>query len=187
MSKTILTAILAALVAGLIVYFVANKNEEHTDIKVTVESIKNISELAVVEYTLSESLKRTLKESNPLIRDAIFYIYMKGVIKGSVNLELGNYDIDIDKRTANITFPKKAILVSNPSFDEEDIEFTTCKDRIFKKINDANRNSAIKAAIKAMKATAKENGIEAKVKKEAKLVIENYLTSLGYQAKVIFK
>lgn len=187
MSKTILTAIFAASVAGLVVYFFSNKNEGHTEVNVTIESIKNISELAVVEYTLSESLKRTIPKRFPNVKEAIFYIYMKGVIKGSVNLELGKYDINIEKRTANITFPNKAVIISSPEVDEKDIRFTTCKDRVFNKISDGDRNSAIDKAISEMKKTANESGIVKKVKAETKLVLENYLESFGYTATVRFK
>ena len=187
MSKTIITAIVSALIAGLLIYFITHKESETTNVKVTVESIKNITELAVVEYTLSESLETTLPKGFGNLRDATFFIYVKGVIKGSVNLEEGVYEIDNEKRTATISFPDSAIVISNPAVDEDDIQFTTCKDRILNKIKDEDRNKAYNKAIKVMKQTALDNGIIDKVKNEAKLVLENYLVSFGYQTKIVFQ
>jgi uncharacterized protein YxeA len=192
MKKTIgiiLLVVVVAIVAGGFVYLLT-RDSGKTDVVVNVENIKNIAQLATVEYHISTYLFREKGKKIYEWLSAKFFVFVKGKVKGSVDLDQAVIEVSPDpkNRMVKITFKKGAVLVSDPEIAQDDIKIMTCADpNIFHKISDADRNKAMRDVIALLKKTAIDDGIMDKAATEAKLVLTTFLQSLGYASQIEFE
>lgn len=188
MLKNMLALIIALLVGVAAMYVYTNFAGEHTETKVTVNSIKKIAELATIEYTMSVIKEQTKKKKFLEWKEARFLVLLTGKIKGSVDLNQADVKIDKENKKVSITFKPGAVKVSNPEIGPDDIKIITVSDpNILHKINDKDRNKGQAQAIALLRKTALDKGIVAQTKNQAKVVIENFLSALGYQSAILFK
>lgn len=192
MKKTIgiiALVVVVAIVAGGFVYLLT-RDSGKTDVVVNVENIKNIAQLATVEYHISTYLFREKGKKIYEWLSAKFFVFVKGKVKGSVDLDQAVIEVSPDpkNRMVKITFKKGAVLVSDPEIAPEDIKLITCANpNIFHKISDADRNKAVKDVIALLKKTAIDDGIMNKTKAQAKLILTTFLQPLGYAAQIEFE
>ena len=193
MKKTIgiiVLVVVVAIVAGGFVYLLTRDSGGKTDIIVNVEDIKRIAQLATVEYHISTYLFREKGKKIYEWLSAKFFVFVKGKVKGSVDLDQAVIEVSPDpkNRMVKITFKKGAVLVSDPEIAPEDIKIITCANpNIFHKISDADRNRAVKDVIALLKKTAIDDGIMNKTKAQAKLVLATFLQPLGYASQIEFE
>jgi hypothetical protein len=188
MAKYIMVFIIAALVGVGAMYIYTATVGDTLESKVTVNSIKKIAELATIEYNMSIIEEQTKKKKFLEWKEARFLVLLTGVIKGSVDLNQADVNIDKEAKKVTIAFKKNAVNISNPEIGPGDIKIITVSDpNVFHKINDADRNKAQAAAIKLLRKAALDKGIVNQTKSQAKTVIENFLAALGFQSVISFQ
>jgi len=188
MWKAIGAAIAAALIVGGIVYWVMQHQKQ--PVVVNVDSIKNIAQLATIEYRISTALPWKKPKKFPEWKEAMLIVFAKGKITGSVDLQQTVIDIfdTAEKKLVKIEFKKGAIVVSPVGINEGDLYPVTCSDpNIFHRLNDDDTKMAQDAALKAIKEAAIKDGIESKTAVQAKLILTNFLQGLGYKAEIEFE
>jgi hypothetical protein len=189
---TLITVIIAvAIVIALIIggYAIWNKLfNDNGKVIVTVDSIKRIAELATVEFSLSELYYGEKAKAWYEWEKATFIVMVKAKVLGSVDLNKTSIDIDGKKKIAKITFLKGAVKIHDPEIAEDGTNYITCKNpNILHPINAKDWNKAQKETIAEIKKTADSMGIREKTAAEAKVVLTNFLQSLGYEAQIEFK
>jgi hypothetical protein len=186
----VVLVVVVAIAAGGFVYILTRDRGGKTDVVVNVENIKKIAQLATVEYHISAHLFREKGKKFYEWLSAKFFVFVKGKVKGSVDLNQAVIDVSPDPKNklVKITFKKGAVLVSDPEIGQGDIRIMTCADpNVFHKISDADRNRAMKDVIALLKKTAIEDGIKDRAASEAKLVLTTFLQSLGYASQIEFE
>jgi len=187
MIKNIVMVLIAALIGVGGMYAYGKLANGGSQSRVTVNSIKKIAELATIEYTMSVIEEQTKKKKFLEWKTARFLVLVTGKVKGSVDLNMADVNIDKQNRKVSITFKTDAVKVSYPEIAPEDIKIITVDDpNIFHKINDKDRNKGTAAAISLLRETAMRKGIVAQTKNQARQVIENFLAALGYQSVIKF-
>ena len=185
----LIAAIAAALLTGGVVYAAMRNAKGETDVAVSVNEIREIAQLATVEYHLSTILDRRIPMSWYEWKNARLLVMLKGVVKGSV--DLNRADIQMPKageKAISIRFRKGAIVVSNPEIGPEDIKvITAANPNIIHPIKDSDRNAAKRDAIAELRKTALDGGIVAKTAEEARTLLTKFLGGLGYTATVEFE
>ncbi len=188
MIKNIAMIIVAVAVGMAGMFYYKSLSEATDEAYVTVTSIKKIAELATVEYVMSVHKQRKKKKKLLQLKDARFLVILTGKIKGSVDLNRAKLDIDKEKKFVSIDFNKDAVRISNPEIAPGDLQFITISNpAVINKIDDDDRNSAQSSAIRLLRDTAIKKGIESKTREQAKVLLENFLASLGYSSKITFK
>jgi len=160
-----------------------------TDVILAIDDIKEIAQLATVEYHISTFLDRKKKRQWYEWLDARYIVFLKGVVKGSVDLNLADVQLPAaGTKTVSIKFKKGAVIVSNPEIGRDDIRFITVSDpNVINRISDEDRNRAQGDAIAALKKAATDAGIVEKTAREAKILLTKFLGGLGYTAKIEFE
>lgn len=193
--------IIAAMIIGMAAMFAYGTIvEDSSETHVTINSIKKIADLATIEYNntvysiYTKKKKKKIKlfkigsDDNKLFKDTRLLVLVTGKIKGSVDMNMADLDVDEENRKVAITFNKGAIKISNPEIASDGIETIVLRNsNIFRKLNEADRNKARKNAIAELRAAAIRGDIEMKTKDEAKVVLGNFLLALGYQSTIKFK
>lgn len=189
MWKYITIAVLVVII-GVGAYFLLSQNSGgKTDVTVTVEGIKEVAQLATMEYTISEVVKVTLPKQIYEWQNAQFLVLLTGKVVGNVDLDKLKVDVikDADQATANLAFEKGAILTQNPQVGPGDLKIITINDpNVFNKINDDNRNQAFNCAFSQMLKAAEEQDIRKKTADEAQAVLTRFLKEMGFEAKITF-
>ena len=185
----VIAAVLGAVVAVGVLYGLSRDKGGKTDVILAIEDIKEIAQLATVEYHISTFLDRKKQRQWYEWLDARFIVFLKGVIKGSVDLNLAEVQLPAaGTKTVSIKFKKGAVIVSNPEIGRDDIRFITVSDpNVINRISDADRNRAQGDAIAALKKAATDAGIVEKTAREAKILLTKFLGGLGYTAKIEFE
>ena len=186
----VVLVVVVAIAAGGFVYLLTRDSGGKTDVVVNVDKIKKIAQLATVEYHISTHLFRQKGKAIYEWLSAKFFVFVKGKVKGSVDLDQAVIEVSPDpkNRMVKITFKKGAVLVSDPEIAPEDIKIITCANpNIFHKISDADRNRAVKDVIALLKKTAIDDGIMNKTKAQTKLVLATFLQPLGYASQIEFE
>lgn len=166
--------------------------EKQPKVIVNVEAIKKIAELAVVEFHIStyeQGVKFGKLDFLRLI-PAKYMVLLKGIIKGSVDLKKSTIVVSDDPeiKEVKITFHKGAIRVSDPEIGNNDIQLIQCTNPdIFNPITDTDRNKLLKSANQRLKQSAIDSGIRDKTMHEARVVLENFLQTLGYSLELKFE
>ena len=192
--KTYIVSIVVAVILGVLVtlgviYGLSGDKGGKTDVIVAIDDIKEIAQLATVEYHISTFLDRKKDRAFYEWLDARFIVFLKGVVKGSVDLNLAEVQLPTaGAKTVSIKFKKGAVVVSKPEIGPDDIRFITISDpNVFHPINDDDRNRAQADAIAALKKSALDAGIVAQTAKEARVLLTRFLGGLGYTAKIEFE
>ena len=193
MSKYVISIVFAALlgagVAAGVLFGLSRDKGGETDVILAINDIKEIAQLATVEYHISTFLDRKKKRQWYEWLDARYIVFLKGVVKGSVDLNLADVQLPAaGTKTVTIKFKKGAVKVSNPEIGRDDIRFITVSDpNVINRISDADRNRAQGDAIAALKKAATDAGIVEKTAREAKILLTKFLGGLGYTAKIEFE
>ena len=185
----VIAAVLGAVVAVGVLYGLSRDKGGKTDVILAIDDIKEIAQLATVEYHISTFLDRKKKRQWYEWLDARYIVFLKGVVKGSVDLNLAEVQLPAaGTKTVSIRFKKGAVIVSNPEIGRDDIRFITVSDpNVINRISDADRNRAQGDAIAALKKAATDAGIVEKTAREAKILLTKFLGGLGYTAKIEFE
>ena len=185
----VIAAVLGAVVAVGVLYGLSRDKGGKTDVILAIDDIKEIAQLATVEYHISTFLDRKKKRQWYEWLDARYIVFLKGVVKGSVDLNLADVQLPAaGTKTVSIRFKKGAVIVSNPEIGRDDIRFITVSDpNVINRISDADRNRAQGDAIAALKKAATDAGIVEKTAREAKILLTKFLGGLGYTAKIEFE
>ena len=185
----VIAAVLGAVVAVGVLYGLSRDKGGKTDVILAIDDIKEIAQLATVEYHISTFLDRKKQRQWYEWLDARYIVFLKGVVKGSVDLNLADVQLPAaGTKTVSIRFKKGAVIVSNPEIGRDDIRFITVSDpNVINRISDADRNRAQGDAIAALKKAATDAGIVEKTAREAKILLTKFLGGLGYTAKIEFE
>ena len=185
----VIAAVLGAVVAVGVLYGLSRDKGGKTDVILAIDDIKEIAQLATVEYHISTFLDRKKRRQWYEWLDARFIVFLKGVIKGSVDLNLAEVQLPAaGTKTVSIRFKKGAVIVSNPEIGRDDIRFITVSDpNVLNRISDKDRNKAQGDAIAALRKAATDAGIVEKTAREAKILLTRFLGGLGYTAKIEFE
>lgn len=189
-SGIIILVVAVAIVAGGAVFLLKGDGGGKTDVRVTVDSIRNIAELATVEYHVSSYLVRTKKKAWYEWAAAQFLVFVKGTVKGSVDLDQAAIEVNPDpkNRMVKITFKKGAVRVSDPQIGKGNVSFQSVKNpNIFHPITEKDYERAQNDLIGIIKEQAIKDGIRSKTAAQAKLVLTTFLQSLGYNARITFE
>jgi hypothetical protein len=179
-----------AIVAGGAVFLLKGGGGGKTDVRVTVDSIKNIAELATVEYHISSYLFRAKKKAWYEWKNAKYLVFVRGTVKGSVDLDQAAIDVSPDpkNRMVKITFKKGAVRVSDPEIGKGDVTFQSVSNpNVFHRITEKDYEGAQNDLIGIIKEQAIKDGIRNKTAAQARLVLTTFLQSLGYNAKIEFE
>lgn len=193
MKTNIVSIVIAAVLGGLVafgaVYGLMHDKNGKTNVIVAVDDIKEIAQLATVEYHISTFVEKTKDRQWFEWADAKYLVFLKGVVTGSVDLNLADIQLPTgDEKTVSIKFKKGAVVVSNPEIGTDDIRLITVSDpNVFNKINQDDWANAQSDAIAALKKSAIDAGIMAQTASEAKVVLSRFLGALGYAAKIEFE
>jgi len=185
----VIAAVLGAVVAVGVLYGLSRDKGGKTDVILAIDDIKEIAQLATVEYHISTFLDRKKRRQWYEWLDARYIVFLKGVVKGSVDLNLADVQLPAaGTKTVSIKFKKGAVIVSNPEIGRDDIRFITVSDpNVINRISDADRNRAQGDAIAALKKAATDAGIVEKTAREAKILLTKFLGGLGYTPKIEFE
>lgn len=188
-STIILIALIAAGTIFVIKQIISGKDDGKVEVTVTVEEIKEIAQLATVEYTISEVGQITLPKEWYEWDNAQFLVILAGKVSG--NIDLDKMDVDIvrngDRTIANLIFKEGAILIKDPQVAPGNLRVITIKDpNILNPINDAHRNQAFNCVLSHMLLAAEQQGIREKTADEAQLVLKRFLRSIGVEANITF-
>ncbi len=186
----VVLVVVVAIVAGGSVYWLKGDSGGKTDVLVTVDSIKKIAQLATVEYHISSHLFQTKKKAWYEWASAKFFVFVRGKIKGSVDLNQAEIEVssNSEKRMVKIRFKKGAVLVSNPEIGKGDIKIQSIKNpNIFHPITDKDYEKAQSELIGMLKEQAIKDGIMDKTAVQARLVLTTFLQSLGYDSQIEFE
>ncbi len=197
MSKTIKIAVLivvTALVAGGVSYYLLRST--HANVRVTVESIRKVAELATVEYrlaaTLDEKYTSNIGFGKRVQTDYLIAIYT-GAVRGRVNLE--NATVNIQKKAdgnyVSIHFKRGSVLISGVEVDPEkdNFEIISCQGVRWigtKGASDSQRRDLQQKGLRSIRESAIKTGIVEKTKENAKAVLSDFLGALEYQAVITF-
>jgi len=185
----VIAAVLGAVAAAGVLYGLSRDKGGKTDVILAIDDVKEIAQLATVEYPISTFLDRKKARQWYEWVDSIYIVFLKGVIKGSVDLNLADVQLPAaGTKTVSIKFKKGAVVVSNPEIGRDDIRFITVSDpNVLNRISDKDRNKAQGDAIAALRKAATDAGIVEKTAREAKILLTRFLGGLGYTAKIEFE
>lgn len=155
----------------------------NTDSYVTEEGIRVIAELAVVEFHVSEILKKEIKGRLLPGTDTVI-VLGRGLVLGTIDLDGTDIKIDNDKKTVSISLGK--VRVRDPEIGKNGItvlyDSTNSRYINWGNITQADRNKWQNELIANIKKVATQGGIETKTREEAKKVLSAFLKQLGYTA-----
>ena len=183
-----------ALVAAGVTYWL--KPSTNVNVRVTIEEMRNIAELATTEWTMSESIDREfISQGLKKFRSDYVIALVKGKVRGSVDLSENKADFQLspDDHRVSIHFKPGSVRVSGVEFDPNDPDsFVTisCAQKLPSALGQPATSSQTdtmrKEGIRKIRETAIRKGIVAKTMQNAKQVLGDFCGSLGYQATVTF-
>ncbi len=151
-----------------------------TDSYVTEEGIRVIAELAVVEFHISEVLKKEIK-GRVMGSDTVILLG-RGVVLGSIDLK--DIEIKIDNANKTVSMSLGKVTVHDPEIGRNGItvlyDSTNSRYLNWGNITQADRNSWQNQLIANIKTVAVKGGIEAKTREEAQRALGAFLQQLGY-------
>ncbi len=187
---TIFQMLAVAIVVGAVVFWFARGGGGGSTTIVTVDQIKKIAQLATMDYHLSVTQYHEKPPVGLEWLPAKLFATVRGDIKGSVDMKQADIKITNEEKekSVKIVFPKGSVIVSNPEIGADDVSFLTCSDpNPFHPLQDKDFTAAQKEAIQAMIKVANDDGIRVKTAREAKTVLGNFLTALGFTADISFE
>ena len=182
-----IAVIVVAIAAVVIVYMVKGDNGK-TEPIVSVDSIRSIMQLAVVDYHVSAHQQGDKPPKGLEWLHATWLVAMAGDVKGSVNLEAAELEIDEANKKVSIRFAEDDVLISNLEVDPESIRIIKCADpNIFHPITEEDYEKSEKYILAHLRAVAIEKGIVERTRTEARLALSNFLKGFGYEADIKFE
>ncbi|HAD23019.1 DUF4230 domain-containing protein [Kandleria vitulina] len=173
----------AILIAGTlfskpIVHFFTQMFKAETTItqKVTKIGFEDIGELAtesayVTTVSVTDKSRKIFDITIPLTESKMIYSY-DSIIKAGYNFNDIKWNIDNEKKTIKVSFPKM-IIISN-DLDEKSLKVYHEDESIFTNVTMKESNEArIKMKQKALK-NALANGFEARARKNAEVIIKSF-------------
>ena len=179
-----------AIVVGAVVFWFARGGGGGSTTVVTVDQIKKIAQLATIDYHLAVTRYHEKPPVGLEWLPAKLFVTVSGHIKGSVDMKQADIKITNEKndKSVKIVFPKGSVIISNPEIGPKDISFLTCSDpNPFHPLKDQDYTEAQKEAISAMTVVANDDGIRVKTASEAKVVLGNFLSALGFTSEITFE
>ncbi len=184
---TIIQMLAVAIVVGAVVFWFARGGDGSTT-TVNVDQMKKIAQLATVEYHLAVTRYHEKPPVGLEWLPAKLFVTVRGHIKGSVDMKLADIQIQKNEKIVKIFFPKASVIVSNPEIGAKDVNFMTCADpNLLHPLKDQDFTAAQKEAIDSMVQAANDDGIRVKTASEAKVVLGNFLSALGFTAEITFE
>ncbi|MGE5251078.1 MAG: DUF4230 domain-containing protein [Bacteroidota bacterium] len=182
-------ALVVVIVAGA-VFLLAQYRAGKAEVTVTIEEIKQVAQLATVEYTISDAYKWQKPRQWYETKNLELMVLARGKVKGSVDLEKMQLEVsnEADEKHVTLIFGPGAILISDPeicpagcirTYDMKDVN-------LFTGLTAEDRNKQLSAAIGCLKQAAIDDGIREKTAAEAKVVLTRFLEHLGYVADIKF-
>lgn len=181
---------LVALVALLVGYkkqieqleneaIVVNPVAPTISMDVISSEIRNIAELATVEYLFTDAAQfsdsKEIKGWSIPLTEKSFLMKWNGVIKAGINVD--DIGIDVDNKNMIITLTMPEAVILSYDVDESSVEVLDEKDNIFNSITVEDKVGFDEATENAMKERAIENGLLDQALAQAKITIEGLLTA----------
>ena len=149
--------------------FVANPVAPEIIMDLIDSEIKDIGELATVEYLFTDAAKfsdsKQIKDWNIPFTEKSFVLKWNGVIKAGVKLDEVIIEVNEVAKTIIITVPSAEIL--SYEIDNESVEVLDEKDNIFNNITVSDKIKFDETTEEAMKKRAIENGLLLQAQKNA--------------------
>ncbi len=141
--------------------------------------IRNIAELATVEYLFTDAAQfsdsKEIKGWSIPLTEKSFLMKWNGVIKAGINVD--DIGIDVDNKNMIITLTMPEAVILSYDVDESSVEVLDEKDNIFNSITVEDKVGFDEATENAMKERAIENGLLDQALAQAKITIEGLLTA----------
>ncbi len=141
--------------------------------------IRNIAELATVEYLFTDAAQfsdsKEIKGWSIPLTEKSFLMKWNGVIKAGINVDDIGVDVDNENMIITLTMPEAVIL--SYDVDESSVEVLDEKDNIFNNITVEDKVGFDEATENAMKERAIENGLLDQALEQAKTTIKGLLTA----------
>ena len=187
--------VVTALVAGGVSHWLSRSTQ--ADVRVTVESIRKVAELATVEYRLAAIVEKKYHSDlwifGDVESDHLFGLYT-GAVRGRVDLENATVDIqnEADGDYVSIHFKRGSVLISGVEIDPEKDHFELISIEGRSRISftagatDGQRKALQQVALREIRESAIKTGIVEKTMSNAITVLSDFLGALGYRATVTF-
>ena len=182
----VVIGIVVAVLVGFFVSRYLHGGDGKTEVIVNIDKIKEIAELATVEFysTVTEHVHE--KHAWYEWKSAELLVIVHGSLKGLLDLDKIEMKKSNDNRAVTITIPPDAIIVTDPIIAPDGIKLITIRNpNVFHPITDAQRNQAEEKALKDLRDKVLAAGIKEKTLEEAKKVLTNFLASSGIDVKFI--
>lgn len=167
---------------------VVNPTAPEISLSVIESEIRNIGELATVEYIFTDAARfsdsKQIKDWNIPFTEKSFLMKWDGTIKAGINVENIEVNIDVEKKEIRITLPQAEIL--SYEVDESTVEVLDEKDNVFNSISVDDKVNFDSSTKEAMIERAIENGLLEKAQKQAEAVISNLLTAFAEDYAITF-
>ena len=141
--------------------------------------IRNIAELATVEYLFTDAAQfsdsKEIKGWSIPLTEKSFLMKWNGVIKAGINVD--DIDVDVDNENMIITLTMPEAVILSYDVDESSVEVLDEKDNIFNNITVEDKVGFDEATENAMKERAIENGLLDQALEQAKTTIKGLLTA----------
>lgn len=150
------------------------------DLDIIDSEIKNIGELATVEYLYTDASEfsdsKQIKNWNIPLTKKSFILRWSGTIKAGINFEEISASVDEEAKVITVNVPAAEIL--SYSVDNDSVQLLSEKDNIFNHISIEDKNDFDAKTEEAMTKRAIENGILDKAQKNAEDIISRLILSL---------
>lgn len=157
-------------------------------LSVIESEIRNIGELATVEYIFTDAARfsdsKQIKDWNIPFTEKSFLMKWDGTIKAGINVENIDVSIDVEKQEIVIALPQAEIL--SYEVDESTVEVLDEKDNVFNSISVDDKVNFDTSTKEAMIERAVENGLLEKAQKQAEAVVTNLLTAFAENYTITF-
>lgn len=149
-----------------------------------VLAIRKIAKLATVEIEVSDVVRYEEVESFLLFdfpKSAV--LRLRGRVMGGFDLDAGGFDVlaDASRRRVRVRLPPPRILAIDPRFEWFDEQ-----SGIINPITPTDRNRWMLWARAALAKTARQAGLDASSREQAKSLVESAAAAFGWKADVSF-
>lgn len=165
-----------------------NPTAPEISLSVIESEIRNIGELATVEYIFTDAARfsdsKQIKDWNIPFTEKSFLMKWDGTIKAGINVENIDVSIDVEKQEIVIALPQAEIL--SYEVDESTVEVLDEKDNVFNSISVDDKVNFDTSTKEAMIERAVENGLLEKAQKQAEAVVTNLLAAFAENYTITF-
>lgn len=146
-----------------------------------VFALKDMSELATVEYTVTKIIKASDDQTWYKMGDRKILMSCKASIKAGIDLsQITEANVKIDGKDIEVILPRAHVISLN--MKPEDIRVEYQETGVFRdKFNTEERDLLLKQGEEQIRTATASMGVLQTAETNATLVISNYLKSLGYK------